>query len=118
MTQCGVSPASIQYNVKGKEVAWSFTSPTPLAGEWIVKFVGSSDTTGYFVTSNTASTTLDCAGTVLASAQAMTIDISSKSLIKFTLPAVANANIATTNLPTYAALCAGASKFTATVNNW
>jgi len=48
----------------------------------------------------------------------MTVIIASKSLIKWTLPAVAKANIATTNLPTYAALCAGASKFTATVNNW
>jgi len=50
----------------------------------------------------------------------MTVDVSSKSLISFALAAVADGtNAAGTNpLPTYAAACAGASKFSAIVNNW
>lgn len=45
----------------------------------------------------------------------MVVDVSnSRSFISFTLAAVANVGL----LPTYAAKCAGASKFTATVNNW
>lgn len=46
---------------------------------------------------------------------------STKSYIKFVLPAVAGLS-ATATTPalanTYAAACAGKSKFTATVNNW
>lgn len=45
---------------------------------------------------------------------------STKSFISFKLPAVA-ASTGTTAVPsltTYAAACAGKSKFTATVNNW
>jgi len=44
----------------------------------------------------------------------MTVDVTSKSVISVTLGAVATVN----SLPTYAAACAGASKFTATVRNW
>jgi len=49
----------------------------------------------------------------------MTVDVSSKSVISFLLPAVAGLIVNAKNtIPTYAAYCAGASKFTATVNNW
>lgn len=48
-------------------------------------------------------------------AGAMTVDITSKSVVSFALAAVATG---TNSLPTYGAACAAASKFTATVNNW
>lgn len=51
----------------------------------------------------------------------MVVYITGKSFISFALPAVAGLS-ATTTTPalanTYAAACAGKSKFTATVNNW
>jgi hypothetical protein len=50
----------------------------------------------------------------LSSDGTFTVDVSSKSVISFELGAVATVN----SLPTYAAACAGASKFTATVRNW
>lgn len=50
----------------------------------------------------------------MSAAGDMTVDVSSKSVISVTLGAVATVN----SLPTYAAACAGASKFTATVRNW
>jgi hypothetical protein len=43
-----------------------------------------------------------------------TVDVTSKSVIKFELGAVAAVN----SLPTYAAACAGGSMFKATVRNW
>jgi len=49
----------------------------------------------------------------------MTVDVASRSFISFLLPAVATVTVNALNvIPTYAAYCAGASKFTATVNNW
>jgi len=51
----------------------------------------------------------------------MVVDVASRSFISFTLGAVANPNNSLGNvglLPSYAAACAGGSKFTATVNNW
>lgn len=51
----------------------------------------------------------------MTAAGAMTVDISSKSVISFVLGTVATG---TNSLPTYGAKCAAASKFTATVNNW
>jgi hypothetical protein len=50
----------------------------------------------------------------LSSDGTFTVDVSGKSVISFELGAVATVN----SLPTYAAACAGASKFTATVRNW
>lgn len=50
----------------------------------------------------------------MSAAGTFTVDVTSKSVIKFELGAVAAVN----SLPTYAAACAGASKFTATVRNW
>jgi len=44
----------------------------------------------------------------------MTVEVTAKSVISFTLDPIANVGL----LPTYAAACAGSSKFTATVNNW
>lgn len=52
----------------GKKVAWSVTSPTPLAGGWVVKFVGSTSAAGFFAVTNTGSTTTTCGTTVLATA--------------------------------------------------
>jgi len=106
----------VSYNVKGSEVSWSVTSPTPLAGGWIVKFVGSDSTPGSFNVDPVASSvTTTCGGTVLTEAGDFEKDETSKSLIKVTLGSVANdAN----GLPTYGAYCAGASEFKATINNW
>lgn len=81
----------MSYNVKGSEVSWSVTSPTPLASGWTVKFVGSVDTAGSFaVTPVTSSVTTTCGGTVLTEAGDFVSDESSKSLIKVTLGDVAN----------------------------
>lgn len=69
ITQCANTPASVSYNVKGSEVSWSVTSPTPLAGGWIVKFVGSDSTAGSFNVDPVASSvTTTCGGTVLTEA--------------------------------------------------
>lgn len=51
----------------------------------------------------------------------MVVDVASRSFISFTLGAVTNPlnSLGAVGLiPSYAAACAGASKFTATVNNW
>jgi hypothetical protein len=105
----------LSYNVKGSEVSWSVTSPTPLAGGWIVKFVGSAGTPGSFAVDEVANAvTTTCGGTVLTEAGDFVSDESGTSLIKVTLGSVATVN----NLVTYAPYCAGASEFKATVNNW
>jgi hypothetical protein len=81
----------LSYNVKGSEVSWSVTSPTPLASGWVVKFVGHATTPGSFavdLVSNAVTTT--CGGTVLVEAGDFAKDESGTSLIKVTLGDVAN----------------------------
>lgn len=49
----------------------------------------------------------------------MVVDVSNaRSFISFTLAAIPNVPATSVGLITYAAACDGASKFTATVNNW
>lgn len=79
----------MSYNVKGSEVSWSVTSPTPLAGGWIVKFVGHASTPGSFaVTAVADSVTTTCGGTVLEETGDFVSDESGTSLIKVTLGTV------------------------------
>lgn len=81
----------MSYNVKGSEVSWSVTSPTPLAGGWVVKFVGHATTPGSFNVSPVSSAvTTTCGGTVLVEAGDFVSDESGTSLIKVTLGDVAD----------------------------
>lgn len=67
ITECSVTPASLNYNVKGSTVAWSVTSPTPLAGLWVIKFVAEAAATTHFKVSPLPnSVTTDCANTVIS----------------------------------------------------
>lgn len=115
ISQCGVTPVSLSYNIKGQQVAWSLTSPTPLARGWVVKFVASTSANGFFtVTPVTGAVTTDCGGTVITAAGDFTVYDTSANAIIFPIATVSPTN----GLDTFAPACAGASKFTATVNNW
>lgn len=66
ITECSATPTSLNYNVKGSTVAWSVTSPTPLAGLWVIKFVAEVGAVTHFKVSPVAnSVTTDCANTVI-----------------------------------------------------
>jgi len=67
ITECSASPTSLSYSTLGSAVAWSVTSPTPLAGGWLIKFVAEVGAVTHFkVTPVAGSVTQDCAGTVLS----------------------------------------------------